>query len=157
MLLIIESMWRGPRIYRVTWNSSVIAKSSLASSREKIVPVSVSVKRVFVAIWLLHLLSLNEEKKKRCEVLQLVGSKTDAQSSRHSLQECFKCWKLSISFFRRAVLFKPESASAFVLKKVAWTLSNQVRLHSSTPQSQPNHLSCLPVSFPHLCIPDSPN
>lgn len=62
----------------MTLNSYVIARSSLVSSREKTVPVFVSVKRVFVAIWLLCLPSLNEKKKKkRCEVLQLAGSKPD--------------------------------------------------------------------------------
>lgn len=71
----------------MTLASAVIAKSSLVSSREKIGPVSGSVKRVFVAIWLLCLPWLNQ-KKKRCEVLQLVGSKP---GSRDSLRERFNC------------------------------------------------------------------
>lgn len=73
-------------------NSSVIAKSCLASSGEKTAPVSVGVKG---SLWpygyCVCLPYMKRGKKNRCEVLQLVGSKPGARGGSRSLQERFNC------------------------------------------------------------------
>lgn len=141
----------------MTLRSSVVAKASLVSGREKIVPVSVSVKRVFVAIWLLCLPSVNGEKKKkgvRCFswldqslTLGVAGiprrNVLIAENSPHFL------------FFRRAVPFQAREHICLCAEEGG--VSALSRYVYAAVHHYPNRLSCPTVNIPQLCILDSPN
>lgn len=109
-------------------------------------PASVGVQRVFVALWLLPLWDENQGVRG----FNRVGAgapAADIPCRRVLIAENSPCFL----FQESCPISQPASASAVS------THSAQVRVRSSTPQSHPNHLSCLTVNFPHLCMLNSPN